>query len=403
MVAVTPARHHDPPAMVQRPGFSERTAHLRHASILRTLTERVSALPDGINLGQGVCDLDMPIELADAAVRSIRNGRATYTPFAGVEEIRREIAARMERRHGLVYGVDEIVTTVGASAALSATFLTLLDPGDRVVLFEPFYPYHRSAALLAGARVEFLPETAAADEPNWSALEQALEGGARIVLLNTPANPGGRVWTLAELERLADLLRGSQAYLVTDEIYEDLVYDGRTHLPPAAVADLRERTITISGLSKTYSITGWRLGWLAAPRALAAAIGPVFDTLCVCAPRPLQEAAATALRTIPEPYYATLSAGYERRRDRLAVALRAGGFQPYVPAGAYYMLADYRDRYGDIGSEEASFRLLDELRLGAIPADVFYDVNPPPRLRFHFAVEDEILAEVARRLATRPR
>lgn len=376
--------------------LSARTDHLRQASVLRTLTDRVGKFDDGINLGQGVCDLEMPEELADATIESIRSSRATYTPFAGVLPLRRQIVERMDRRYGVSYDVDEVVVTIGASAALSATFLTLLDPGDEVVLFEPFYPYHHSAALLAGARVVAVPESDGA--PNWARLEEAISLRTRLVVVNTPANPGGRLWTHDQLGHLATLLRDKNAIVVTDEIYEDLVYDGETHIPPAAHPALRDRTVTISGLSKAYSITGWRLGWLAAPRELAAAIGPVFDTMCVCAARPLQEGAAKALATIPERYYADLRDAYQERRDRLASALETGGFRPRVPGGAYYMLADYRERYGSISTTDACFRLLDELHVAAIPASIFYASDSPPMLRFHFAVEEPVLDEVARRL-----
>ncbi|MDG2305885.1 MAG: pyridoxal phosphate-dependent aminotransferase [Candidatus Binatia bacterium] len=379
--------------------LSARTEHLRQASVLRTLTEQVSAFRDGINLGQGVCDLDMPAELTEATIASIRESRATYTPFAGVEPLRRQIAERMARRYGISYALDEIVVTIGASAALSSTFLTLLDPGDEVVLFEPFYPYHHSAALLAGARVTAIPEASEGGEPDWARLEQALGDRARILVLNTPANPGGHVWTREQLNRLSRLLDGTDVQLVTDEIYEDLIYDGRTHVPPASVPELYPRTITVSGLGKAYSITGWRLGWLAAPREIAAAIGPVFDTLCVCAPRPLQEGAARALETIPEKYYAELRDAYQHRRDRLVGALSAGGLQPRVPAGAYYMLADYRERYGEIPTRDACFRLLDELHIAAIPGEIFYSGSSPCVLRFHFAVEEPVLAEVTRRFS----
>lgn len=377
--------------------LSARTEHLRQASVLRTLTDRVSRFDDGINLGQGVCDLDMPEELAAATIHSIQSSRATYTPFSGVLPLRRQIVERMDRRYGVSYDIDEVVVTVGASAALSATFFTLLDPGDEIVLFEPFYPYHRSAALLAGAKVISIPETAGG-APDWEALQRGIGPRTRIVVVNTPANPGGRVWTTEQLDRLAALLRDTSAVVVTDEIYEDLVYDGRTHVPPAAHDELRPRAITISGLSKAYSITGWRLGWLAAPRELAAAIGPVFDTMCVCAARPLQEGAAKALERIDETYYEDLRNAYEVRRDRLAGALEAGGLRPRVPGGAYYMLADYSERYGAIPSAEASMRLLEELHIAAIPAEIFYADDGPPMVRFHFAVEDLVLDEVARRL-----
>jgi aminotransferase len=378
--------------------LSARTTHLREASLLRALTVKVSAFADGINLGQGVCDLDMPEVLRQAAIRSIREDRATYTPYAGLEKLRQAIAERMRRRYDLHYDDDDIVVTVGASAALFAAFLTLVDPGDEIIVFEPFYPYHYTGALLADAAVVAVRSRDASGGMDWEALERALTPRTRLVIVNTPSNPLGKVWNAGDLDRLARLLRGSNALIMSDEIYEDLVYDGRRHIPPATHPDLYPRCITVSGLSKAFSITGWRLGWLAAPRVLAEAIGPVFDVLCVCAPAPLQAGAATALRELPATYYTDMRDAYARRRDLLLDALRASGFEPHSPGGAYYVLADYNRRYGPIPTREASFRLLDELHIAAIPGEIFFAGQPPPVLRFQFAVEDPVIAEVARRL-----
>jgi len=379
--------------------LSRRTEHLREASILRALTLKVNELPNGINLGQGVCDLEMPAPLRQAALESISGDRATYTNYAGLRPLREEIVRRMEERYGLSYGVNEVCVTVGSSMAFTSTLMTLVDPGDEVILFEPFYPYHYTGALLAGANVRTVPLTLGEDGIDWSTLEQALNERTRLVVLNTPSNPLGKVWTAEELDRLSALLQGHPAYVVTDEIYEDLVYDGHRHVPPATRPGLHERTITVSGLSKAYSITGWRLGWLAAPQALSGAIGPVFDVLAVCAARPLQHAAARALRELPDSYYTDLCAGYARRRKVLCDALRSGGFRVQEPEGSYYVLADYTDRFGpNIAPEDACFRLLDEVGIAAIPSTIFYAKRTPPELRFQFAVEDEILDEVARRL-----
>jgi len=288
--------------------------------------------------------------------------------------------------------------------------MTLIDPGDEVVLFEPFYPYHYTGALLAGAKVRSVPLAVSNDVTNtndttaglsidWDALEEALSSRTKLLVLNTPSNPLGKVWTVAELDRVAKLLEDSPAYVVTDEIYEDLVYDGRAHVPPATRPGLYDRTITISGLSKAYSITGWRLGWLAAPKPISGAIGPVFDVLAVCATRPMQHAAATALRELPETYYTDLRDGYARRRALLCDALRAGGFRVREPEGSYYVMADYTDRWGpDVDPEDACFRLLDEAHIAAIPATIFYAGTPRPELRFQFAVENTILEDVAHRL-----
>jgi aminotransferase len=381
-----------------RTPLSARSAHLRETSLLRALTTRVQAFDDGINLGQGICDLEMPGVLREAAIRSIRSDRATYTAHGGLRELRQEIVARTKRRYGLSYGVEDVGVTIGSSAAWFAALMALTDPGDEVIVFEPFYPYHMTAALLAGACVRTVPLDPEAGGVDWAALEDSLSERTRVVMVNTPGNPLGKVWSPEEIDRLAGLLATSPAWVVTDEIYEDLVYDGRAHLPPAAHPDLFERTVTISGLSKAYSITGWRLGWFAAPPALAGAIGPVFDVICVCAPRPLQKAAAVALCELPETYYTDMRDAYARRRRLLGEALRGGGFEPRVPEGAYYMLADYTGRYGRIPPDEACFRLLDETHVAAIPGTLFYAGEPPPVLRFQFAVEEPVIAEVGRRL-----
>jgi aminotransferase len=371
---------------------------LREASLLRALTARIGALPDGINLGQGVCDLDPPRVLREAARHAIRDDRATYTHWSGIPELRRQIAARMLRRYALEYDPEEIVVTIGASAALFATFLTLLDLGDEVILFEPFYPYHLTGARLAGAEVVTVACELASGELDWAALGRAVSERTRLVIVNTPSNPLGKVWRADELDRLARLLQPTGALVVSDEIYEDLTYDGRRHVPPASHPDLYPRTITISGVSKSFAVTGWRIGWLAAPRALRDAIGPVFDVLCACAPAPLQAAVACALGELDESYYSEMRDGFARRRERLVGALVDGGFVPHSPGGAYYVLADYTPRFGRIPSRDAAFRLIDELHVAAIPGEIFFASGAPSLVRFQFAVEDDVLDEVARRL-----
>lgn len=368
--------------------------------MLRLLTQKVAGFSDGINLGQGVCDLEMPAVLREAAIASIRSERATYTAFAGIAPLREQIVRRSLARHGLRYAAEDVVVTVGSSMAYAAAITTLCDPGDEVVLFEPYYPYHRSFARLAGAVVR--PVRLDARGVDWDGLGRALGPKTRVVVVNTPSNPLGKVWTAEELDRLAGLVAATDAVVVTDEIYEDLLYDGRRHVPPASRPALYDRTVTVSGVSKSFSVTGWRLGWLCAPPGLSRAIGPVFDVMAVCAPRPLQSAAAVALRDLPESYYAELARGYARRRGLLVDALRAGGFAPVVPEGAYYVLADYSSRYGAVAPMDACLRLLDEAHLAAIPADVFYEGAPPPCLRFQFAVEEPVLAEAARRLSKAP-
>lgn len=381
------------------PSLSTRTAQLREASILRALTLEVQKKPDGINLGQGVCDLEMPRALRLGTVESIFQDRATYTPYAGIKELREQIILRMQRRHDLSYGLNEIVVTIGSSMAWTATLQTLVDPGDEVLLFEPFYPYHYTGARLAGATVRTVPLLLGEGGIDWEAFSKALTPKTRIVCVNTPSNPLGKVWSQADIDELARRLAESRAWLVTDEIYEDMVFDGRRHLPPATHPELKDRTILISGLSKSFSITGWRIGWLAAPAEVTRAIGPVFDVMAVCAPRPLQAGAATALRELPERYFEDLRDSYARRRDHLVKSLIAGGFRPEVPEGAYYILCDTTARYGDLEPMDACFRLLEETRIAAIPATIFYSGEPPKKLRFHCAVDEATLEEVGRRLS----
>ena len=383
--------------------LSARSGHLREASILRGMTLKVNSFGDGINLGQGICDLEMPRELRLAAVESLFRDRATYTPYAGIRPLREIICERAWKRFGLEYGVDDVVVTIGATAAYIASLMAVIDPGDELVLFEPFYPYHYTGALLTGATVRTVPLAAETHAIDWDALGAVLGPATKVIVVNTPANPSGKVWTRSELARLETLLgrTAPRAIVITDEIYEDLVYDGKQHVPPASVGGLKDRSITISGLSKAFSITGWRLGWLAAPPDLAAAIGPVFDALCVCAARPLQAAANVALRTLDQGYFTELCAGYERRRGLLVDALRGGGFHITPPDGSYYVMADYRDIYGNLDPLEACYRLLDEVHIAGIPATIFYSGTPARWLRFQFAVEEPVIAEVARRLAAR--
>jgi aminotransferase len=381
--------------------LSHRSAHLREASILRALTLKVQAFEDGINLGQGVCDLEMPRPLRLGAVESIFRDRATYTPYGGIRPLREAISAQYQSRYGLGYGAEDVVVTIGSSMAYTAAVMTLLDPGDELILFEPFYPYHRSAATLAGAKVR----TIRLEPPDWEidfgALRAAITDRTRVIVVNTPGNPSGKVWSADEVDQLASVVQDTNATVVTDEIYEDLVYDGQTHIPSATHPGLFDRTVTISGASKCFSITGWRIGWLAAPTDLARAIGPVFDVMCVCAPRPLQAGVAAAMRELPSAYYRSLRSDYERRRSLLAGALEDGGFRVHLPQGAYYLLADYSDRFGAIPATEASFRLLDETHIAAIPGDIFFSQHPPAALRFQFAVEEPVITEVTRRLRIR--
>jgi aminotransferase len=378
---------------------SRRAGHLDADNPLRALTEVISRVPGGINLGQGVCELPTPAPLRDAVAAAVAGEQAqTYTHYAGLPELRAAIARKLRDWNGLDVADDGVLVTSGSSSAFFAAGLALLDPGDEVILFEPYYSYHASQLALLGAVPVAVPLGAGgALDP--AVVARALGPRTRAVVVNTPANPSGKVFTRAELEALAAVLSPTDVTVLTDEVYEYLCYDGRRHVSPASVAALRDRTVTIGGFSKTFAITGWRIGYLAAGSRVVDTVGRVFDQMTVCAPRPLQRGVAQALGELPAPFYETLRDDYERRRDRLCAALRAAGFRFTPPEGAYYVLADHREALGDVEPAEAVRRLIDRVAINAVPGHLFHARPEGVRtIRFHFAVAPDVLDEVCRRL-----
>lgn len=323
----------------------------------------------------------------------------TYTHYAGLPELRAAIAAKLRAWNGLDVADDEVLVTTGSSSALFAAGLALLEPGDEVILLEPFYSYHRSQLALLGAvpvPVPLAPGDLALDA---AAVGRALGPRTRAIILNTPANPTGKVLTAAELRALATVLAPTDVLVLTDEVYEYLTYDGRRHVSPATIDGLAGRTVTIGGFSKTFSITGWRIGYCAGPRATIETIGRVFDQMSVCAPRPLQRGVARALGELGPAFYEELRAEYERRRDRFCAALAHAGFRCRPPEGAYYVLADYREALGDVEPYPAALRLIERAGINAVPGDVFHARADGVRtIRFHFAVAADVLDDVCGRL-----
>jgi len=378
---------------------SRRAGHLDADNPLRALTEVISRVPGGINLGQGVCELPTPAPLRAAVAAAVAGEQAqTYTHYAGLPELRAAIARKLRDWNGLDVADDGVLVTSGSSSAFFAAGLALLDPGDEVILLEPYYSYHASQLALLGAVPVAVP-LGAAGALDAAAVARALGPRTRAVVVNTPANPSGKVFTRAELEALAAVLAPTDVTVLTDEVYEYLCYDGRRHVSPASVAALRDRTVTIGGFSKTFAITGWRIGYLAAGSRIVDTVGRVFDQMTVCAPRPLQRGVAQALRELPPPFYEALRDDYERRRDRLCAALRAAGFRFTPPEGAYYVLADHREALGDVEPAEAVRRLIDRVAINAVPGHLFHARAEGVRtVRFHFAVAPDVLDEVCRRL-----
>jgi aminotransferase len=377
-----------------------RRAHLDQGNLLRSLTLVINGVPGGINLGQGVCDLDTPAPLVTGALASIDGGdRQLYTPYAGLPDLRAAIAKKLQRHNGLAYESRNVAVCTGSSGAFFAAGMTMIEPGDEVVLFEPFYSYHWTTVPLFGARpvpVALDRETLAFDP---AALRRVLTPKTRAVVINTPGNPSGKVWSRAELEQLAAVLDGSGVLVLTDEVYEYMCFDGRTHVSPATVPGLAQRTLTMNSFSKTFSVTGWRIGFLAGPEAIVEKCGIVFDQIEVCAARPMQRGVQRALEQLPDSYYSDLQAGYQKKRDAFCSALRDAGFTFLVPQGAYYVMADYRSVFGDVEPHPAVLKMIERIGVNAVPGHLFFARPDGVRsMRFQFAVDWPVLEEAMNRL-----
>jgi aminotransferase len=323
-----------------------------------------------------------------------------YAITWGAKPLRDAIAAKFERLYSVPVDPErEVTVTCGSTEAMIAVLMAVLDPGDEVVVFEPFYENYGPDAILSGARPRFV----SLRPPLWTfdpaELEAAFSPRTRAVIVNTPNNPTGKVFSAQELEAIASLCREHDALAVTDEIYEHILYDGAVHVPMATLPGMRERTITINGMSKTYSVTGWRVGWAIAPPALTSAIRKVHDFLTVGAAAPLQEAGALAL-ALPASYYAELAAAYARRRDRMLAILAETGFRLHPPRGAYYVMTE---THGLGWDDDVAFarHLVEEVGVAVVPGSSFYDEPARGRgqVRFAFCKRDQTLDEAARRLA----
>jgi aminotransferase len=377
--------------------LSRRSSRISKADI-RTMTvecERVG----GVNLAQGVCDMEVPREVRFGAERAIEQGTNCYTRHDGLAELREAIASKMARFNGISRDPEtEVVVSSGATGALYSACLALLDPGDEVLLFEPFYGYHVSTLLAVDAVPRFVPLRS----PDWrfdiEEVERAIGPRTRAILLCTPGNPSGKVFSREELTALGEIAVRHGLFVLSDEIYEYFVYDGWKHVSPGSIPAIADRTITISGYSKTFSITGWRVGYCVADRKWAQTIGHVSDLVYVCAPAPLQAGVAEGIVSLGDAYYAGLRASFARKRAVITAALRRAGFGFVDPAGAYYILADASHLPGDSGRDRA-LRLLRATGVASVPGGAFYDsAGGDSLLRFCYAKEDDVLADACRRL-----
>ena len=377
--------------------LSELAPHTFQSEI-RAMTTECDRI-GGINLAQGVCDTPVPAVVEAAAMEAMRQGQNIYTRCDGNERLRTAIARKQQRDYGLAYDAErEVMVTSGATAGLHVALMALINPGDEVVLFEPFYGYHVNAI----KSVRAVPVAVPLAEPDWrldgDALRAALTPRTRAILLNTPANPTGKIFARAELEQIAALCKERDLFLITDEIYEYFVYEGAEHICPATLPGMRERTIVISGFSKTYSITGWRVGYVVADARWMPAMSHFHDLVYVCSPAPLQHGVAAGLEQLPGEYYRQVAVDHQSKRERLAAALRAAGMEPQVPPGAYYIMAGSQHLPGKSAPEKAR-NLLARTGVAAVAGTAFFR---PGRgqdlLRFCFAKQDADLEEACARL-----
>ena len=376
---------------------SRQLSFLRQSEIRNMTIECVKA--SGINLAQGVCDTELPEAVRLGAAAAMVEGTNTYTRYDGLSVLREAIARKVLQDSGSVLDPErEVVVTSGATGAFYAACAGLFDAGDEVVLFEPYYGYHLDTLRSLGITARFV----ALELPEWSfsleRLRQAIGPKTRAIVVNTPGNPSGKVFTRAELEAIASLAREHDLYVITDEIYEYFLYDGRQHVSFAGLPGMRERTITVGGFSKTFSITGWRIGYLLATAELCHHLGHVHDLVYVCAPAPLQVGVARGLDALPPSFYEELRHEYTRKREKLCHSLERAGITPHVPEGAYYVLADSR-RLTGANPKQRALDLLRRAGVAAVPGNAFFEGGRGDELlRFSYAKPTAELDEACRRL-----
>lgn len=382
--------------------LASRTDALRQSDI-RAVTFAVNAA-GGINLGQGICDLPTPDPIKAGAKAAIDGDRSIYTSYAGIAKLRAGVAEKARSFNRLpVEGPDEVMVSVGSTGAFVSTVLTLFEPGDEVVVFEPFYGYHTGILDLFGVKRNVVRLHAPDWRIDFDEVEAAITERTKAVLVCTPANPSGKVWSRAELERMLAILEKHDLWAITDEIYEYMTYDGREHVSLGSLPGAYERTVTLSGFSKTYNMTGWRLGYAVGPEPILARMGLVNDLAFICAPSPLQHGVAEAFE-MDDSYFDEMLAAYTAKRALMCETLERCGFAFAWPEGSYYVLANFeqlsKTREGFEDDHAASRTLIEEAGVAAVPGNSFFADPEDGRyfLRFCYAKQLPILEEACRKL-----
>ena len=386
----------------QKHFFSDKVEHFTE-SVIREMTRQAMRY-GAVNLAQGFPDFPAPVEIKQAAQQAIANDVNQYAITWGAKNLRNAVARQMKVWQGITVDPEkEITVCCGSTEAMISTLLAVCNAGDDVAIFEPFYENYGPDAVLSGAKPKFVTLRPPSDgDGEWTfderELRRAFDRHTKAIILNTPNNPTGKVFTRTELELIRDLCLEFDVLAITDEIYEHILYDGTEHISMASLDGMQDRTVTINGMSKTYSVTGWRVGWAVAPERITNAIRKVHDFLTVGAPAPLQEAGAMAL-SLPDEYYVKLAERYRVRRDHLIPALVAVGFKCFRPRGAYYVMTDI-GAFGFQDDVEFTRYLVKEIGVAAVPGSSFYH-NPADgarQVRFAFCKKPETLDEAGKRL-----
>lgn len=360
---------------------------------------------NGVNLAQGLCLLPVPPEVIEGAERAMRDGHNRYSLAQGVIELREALSARLRAFNYIDCSVDTVITTPGSTGAFEIVCAAFLNPGDEVVTFIPFYPYHRNTLTRRGAVARYVPLTG----PDWSfsveSLRQAVTAKTKYILVTNPGNPTGKVFTREELQAIGEVAKEKDILVVTDEVYEYLTYDGRAHVSMASLPGMGERTITMGSYSKTFAITGWRIGYLVAPERYTDILRAIGDQIFVCPPTPLQHGVAHGILSLGPDFYAAQLDKYSRKRGVLCEALSKAGLTPNVPQGAYYVIADISARFPGKTSGEVADYLVETAKVAGVPAsdflgpEVMNDATRSTFLRFSYSVPDEMIERAAEGLA----
>lgn len=371
-------------------------------SDIRSVTARVNAV-NGINLGQGICDMPTPGQIKEGAKKAIDNDKSIYAPFGGIGPLKEHIFDKIRSyNHIPLRTTDNILITAGSTGAFVTAVFALLEPGDEVIQFEPLYGYHSNILNLRDVKQKTVLLSPPSWEVDFDKLESKITSKTKLVVVTTPNNPCGKVWTAQELERLAELLIKYDLYAVTDEVYEYMTYGGRSHTSLASLDGMFERTLTLSSFSKTFNMTGWRLGYASGPANIIEKMGLLSDLFYICAPTPLQFGLADGFAT-DRSYYEQLLRDYEQKRTLMCKTLENAGFEVPWPEGAYYVFASFeplRNQPGLYNAQEACNTLIDEAGVGSVSGGSFFNnpENGKYLLRFCFAKKEQELKEACRRI-----